>query len=453
MSDADRVPTAKETRYNLHDIASRVLLDPIFDTEEETEKKALYLEANGREFYHRVSMCQKVGLIKQRDDMVDGVPLVTYEGGGVGFGGLLSCGSVWACPVCSAKVSEVRVREIDEAFNRWHQDGEDKGQDHTQIMVTFTIPHYASQSIEDLRDFFMKARRAMKEQKSLKRNPAFQPFKVICEEYGIEGFLAAIEVTFGVNGWHPHSHDIFFINQRLTDDELEILKGRLITAWIYACERVNGKMTKAQKANMGKRSVNVSQSTSAAEYVSKFGQADFDKHEDLLSGGWGPAQELTKSQIKTAGKKGLTPWDMLRQILKCQSSPLLSDSQKKDAYFLYGRLFREYSRTFHGKRQLFWSKGFKSFLGIESLSDQEISEMDEQQIKEFNPDDPEASLITPDRKVIGVFPWLTWEKIKKHKLRGRVLSLASEMPFSDLLKYVYDVDLEYYKKIKIEAQT
>lgn len=448
MSDADRVPTAKETRYNLHDIASRVLLDPIFDTQEETDKKKLYLEANGREFYHRVSMCHKVGLIKQREDMTEGVPLVSYEGGGVGFGGLLSCGSVWSCPICSSKISEVRVREIDQAFNLWYDQGQVAGKDHTQIMVTFTIPHYASQSIEDLREFFMKARRAMKEQNELKRNPAFQPFKVLCDQYGIEGFLAAIEVTFGVNGWHPHSHDIFFVNQRLDADQLEILKGRLVTAWIYACERVNGKMTKQQKKNMAKWSINISQSVSAAEYVSKFGQADVDKHKDLLLGGWGPAQELTKSQIKTAGNKGLTPWDMLRNILKTQESSLLSKSQKNDAYLLYGRLFREYSRCFHGKRQLFWSKGFKASLNLESLSDQEISGLDDQAVLEFDPNDPEASLIVQTRKVIGVFDWLTWDKIKKYKLRGKLLSLAETHTFKELMQVVYDADLNFYVKIK-----
>jgi hypothetical protein len=49
-----------------------------------------------------------------------------------GFGGLATCGSVWACPVCSAKAARERIGELDKLLS-WN--AERCG---TAAMATFT---------------------------------------------------------------------------------------------------------------------------------------------------------------------------------------------------------------------------------------------------------------------------------------------------------------------------
>jgi len=273
------------------------------------------------------------------------------------FGGLLQCGSVWSCPICSAKISALKCEQITQGFKNWQEIGRKDGKKYSQVMVSFTIPHYANQSIYDLRTDFMKSRRAMKGQQDLLRNPTFFPWKKICEEFGICGVLSGIETTWGYNGWHPHSHDILFLDRKLTKDELLEIQTRLVTAWIYACKRSKVKMSLNQETAMYSRSIRVSNAPTAEEYISKFGAIDYEKHKDILTPGWGAAQELTKSHIKKSrGEGGFTPWDFLRLIDQYPND--------REIYLKFGRLFREYVRAFNAKQQLFWSKGFKAKLNL-----------------------------------------------------------------------------------------
>lgn len=367
-----------DPRFRLHDIASRILLDPKFGTKEEKEK----IDAG---IYPRVTKCQKIPFINgNKSSHVDGVPLKrSKQEGFFGFGGLFSCASVWSCPICSSRIADTRCQEISRAFEIWQEIGKDgslrtwsedqqswvnswgdKDSLHSQVMISFTVPHYVDQSISDLRESFMNSRRALKRQDELKKNPSFMPWKIICKEFGVKGTISAVEVTYGFNGWHPHSHDIFFLDRKLDHEELEELRTRLTTAWVYACKRSDVRMSPDQETYMYQRSVNVRNAPTAEEYISKFGyqgmspeaaKAEYEKFKDVLNPGWGAAQELTKSHIKMSrGDKGYTPWDFLRIIDEFPDND--------DVYLQFGRLFRDYSRTFFGSRQLFWSKGFKEEL-------------------------------------------------------------------------------------------
>ena len=369
-----------DPRFRLHEIASRILTDPVFDTKEESKKRESaqavidYPKSTKSEksaalgvIYPRVTKCQKIPfMFGDTSEHVDGTPLrVSKDHGAYSFQGLFSCGSVWSCPICSSRIAQVRCNEVATAFKIWRSIGEENGKTHTQIMVSLTVPHHFDQSINSLRSSFMKTRVIMKNQQELKKNPTFKTWGMLCEKYGIKGTLSAIETTYGFNGWHPHSHDILFIDRELTNDELDEFKAYLTTAWIYACRRTKVKMTPDQEYYMFQKSVHVRKAPTAEQYVSKFGlvmdekQAndEYENHKDILNPGWGAAQELTKSHIKKSrGDKGYTPWDFLRII---DEFP-----EDRKLYLRFGRLFREYSRAFFGCRQLFWSKGFKDEIGI-----------------------------------------------------------------------------------------
>ena len=61
-----------------------------------------------------------------------------------GFGGVFKCGSIWVCPVCSAKVARERIGELDRLLT-WNTSlGGSAG------MVTFTASHYKGQKLKTL---------------------------------------------------------------------------------------------------------------------------------------------------------------------------------------------------------------------------------------------------------------------------------------------------------------
>ena len=360
----------EDIRFQLHEVASRILLDPRFDNKKEKNSRRIaellltdpdatqsQIKKAQKSLYPRVTKCHKIPLWRGNSvDDVQGVQLQKHkEHGSFKFGGLLHCGSAWSCPICASNISRTRCEEITQAFECWQNLGESKGEEYSMVMVSFTIPHHVEQSIDKLRKSFMTTRTIMSGQQILRRNPTFLPWNGIKEKYGIQGKIAAIECTYGYNGWHPHSHDILFLNRTLTDDELYELKSYLTTAWIYACRRTKVEMDLNQETHMYSKSVHVSRATTAQQYISKFGVSEFEKHKEILNPGWGPAQELTKSHIKKSrGDNGYTPWDFLRLIHQFP--------EDKSIYLKFGRLFRDYSRSFHGKQQIFFSKDFKKNL-------------------------------------------------------------------------------------------
>ena len=401
-------------KFRLHDIASKILLDPRFTTKKEKES----IDNNK---FPAVTRCNKTPfLYGNKVEHVEAVSLkkaLEFENHFY-FGGLFHCGSVFACPICSEKISQVRAEEIKESFKIWQQIGKDENKNHTQLMITFTIPHYNDQSLDDLRNAFMLTRRNFKQQEKLKKKANFDPYRILKEKYGIKGSISGIETTWGYNGWHPHSHDILFLDRELSFEEFNELKAYLTSAWLYACKRSKVKMTKKQEAYMLKHSIDIRRAATAEEYIAKFGLIDYEKHKNILNPGWGAANEITKAHIKNAiqsGSNHFTPWDMLRIIDQFPNDI--------DIYKKFGKLFSEYVRAFQGKRQLFWSKGFSKKLNIYILSD---SKAVEQEIDKF--------------EIVGFIPKHLWRKIIKCKIRGLVLYKARELEFDKLMEFVDKYD-------------
>ena len=407
-------------RYRLQDIAKRVMTTPHWQTEEEARRIQ-----QGK--LPRICNCQRTVINSNSNtgkDNPNGQVAVYKSGKGSAghYGNLQTCGSVWICAVCGAKITERRAEEVSVACRTWAAEAPGG----CTVMVSTTIPHYHDDSLADLRYHLMYARRRMKDQKPLKRQPGFNCYQDILARYGIEGSVTAIEVTYGQNGWHPHSHELYFSNRTLSDGELQELEADLTTAWIRAVDKrgklldrfrgedVRDGLDKRQRIlqDMQEHSVDVRRAKSAADYISKMGFVDYDLHKDLLHGGWGFAQELTKAHLKKSRRKGMSPWDLLRMI----------DANPGDRQ-VWGRcayLFREYADVFQGKAQLFWSKGFKARLGIAEVSDEEIA----------------AETDSNPSEVIGHLDADEWAVVRKNKLRARVLILAQLKPFEYIKNYI-----------------
>ena len=227
------------------------------------------------------------------------------------FGGVETCGSVWHCPVCAAKITEGRRTDLD-ALLAAHRDAGG-----TAFMATFTIPHHRFQSCESLRKGVSEAWRKVKNGKGWIRAR---------ERYRWLGDVRALEVTHGDNGWHPHLHVLILFQPKATKLDFEEFGAWLYDTWSRAIERSGFGV--CSKGAFAWDKVNATEG--AAEYVSK----------------WGAALEMTKAHIKHGRNGGRTPFQ------------ILADYQAR-GYQRDARLFQEYAFAFKGARQLTWSRGLR----------------------------------------------------------------------------------------------
>ena len=281
------------------------------------------------------------------------------------YGGLQTCGSVWVCPVCGAKVVERRRGEIQQAMAQHRACG---GEVH---LLTLTAPHTRFDVLEELQAKLGKALNGFLADKTVKKT-----FK----EMGYIGQIRGYEVTHGRkgtnNGWHPHFHFLQFVQVKGDAAQLMDWKTRLYLRWDAYC----------QKAGLGSPSfqhgIDLRDGSFADRYISK--------------GVWGLEDEMTKGHIKKGKAGGETPHDLLRAVL--------ADKNDKQAM----ALFAEFAKAFKGKRQLSWSNGLKARFGLADKNDEELA-------AELEDNAELLGLLTPDQ----------WRDVLKVKARATVLELAA----------------------------
>lgn len=297
------------------------------------------------------------------------------------YHGLMSCGSVWNCPVCSAKISERRRIELKEALEVA------KKKDYAIHFVTLTFPHGIS---DDLQDILPKMTKAYGKLSNGKYSVKSQ-LKKFHPDAKIHGFIRAVEVTHGQHGFHPHVHMIVFTDRETGSSFLEYIYGK---AWQRACRLVGLPIPSNEHG------CTVKDGSYAAEYASK----------------WGLEEEMTKANSKQTRTKGVTPWGLLRCIVDGDDPEYTPERASG--------LFRAYSKAFTGKRQLYWSNGLRKLLSADKeVSDEELAE---------RPDDERASIlstITPEQ----------WKIIRRNKHQSALLDLAEKRP--DLVaSYIEQLD-------------
>jgi hypothetical protein len=140
------------------------------------------------------------------------------------YSGLQTCGSVWACPVCSAKIAERRRAEIITAM------AAHKAAGGCMHLLTLTAPHQRSDALVDL-----LAKQAL----ALKKMFSDKTVRKVFAELGVVGQIRALEVTHGRrsernNGWHPHYHLLLFSGEAMDEPALRTL-ARLLPGRRVGC--------------------------------------------------------------------------------------------------------------------------------------------------------------------------------------------------------------------------
>jgi hypothetical protein len=200
-------------------------------------------------------------------------------------------------------------------------------------LLTLTVPHGLGDDLPAMLDAMTKAWTKLYQGKGGER---------LRDALGLKGTIRALEVTTGVNGWHPHFHALLFLDGGLSPSEVQQILTPRWQAVAQSCGLPCPSNAHGCRVDDGQK---------AASYIAK-------------GSTWGLESELTKGHQKRGRGGQRTPWDLLRDYL-------VGDKQA-------GALFRAYAEAFHGRRQLRWSVGLKARLGIGEISDEELANKPEE---------------------------------------------------------------------------
>jgi hypothetical protein len=269
-----------------------------------------------------------------------GIKLV---GGTATFSGLATCGSVWCCPVCAAKIMASRSKDVKAAIDLWGL------QNKSFIFQTLTMRHHKGQSLEELWQGLSFAWQRLNSGGAAKAEAA---------KYAQAGFIRVVELTYGSNGWHIHIHILRFLETPPSEIQVKEWSNAQFERWSKALT-AKGLATPMRDAQDFKLTRNAED---LAKYLTK--QAHY---------GGKLGMELTSAETKKAKRGGRKPFEVLDDAI---GTPHGNDR----------RLWEEYEQASRGKKQTHWSNGLRTMLGIDyDKSDEEIAISEADQVKETVP--------------------------------------------------------------------
>lgn len=266
------------------------------------------------------------------------------------FQGLQTCGSVWNCPCCSARISEVRRQELRQ-LEEW---AGSPARGLRLVMMTLTARH-RKRRLRTLVDRMAKAKARMQN-----RNP----WKPLRRSGILFGSVSVREATHSAkNGWHPHYHVLCLVRAETDEDALAILEP-LRRVWLN-CLRTDGLTGTADRA------FHLQTGDAVSAYLSKHGR-DADDRAAALAGrpAWGIAEEMTLARNKTGQREGSrSPFQILRDAHEAFADGAPDEVSEK--------LWQEYALVMHGRRQQVWSDGLKALVGLDEVEDEQAAEGEE----------------------------------------------------------------------------
>jgi hypothetical protein len=255
------------------------------------------------------------------------------KGGTVaGLSGLAHCGSVWACPVCAAKIATRRAEELADVMRYALEQG------CSASMVTLTMRHHQGQSLADCWAALSKGWRAVTTGKQ---------WTTDADGAGLVGWVRAVEVTQGKNGWHVHVHALLVWREAIDQEDADVIGQRMWQRWTRALRRCGfDSLMDSGGLDVRMATLKPGAASGLHEYFTKL------------------AHEVTGGQAKLAKGAGRTPFQLLTEAVNG-----LADEVD---------LWHEWERASKGRRQMEWSRGRRDLrewagLGAEQ-TDEEIAE-------------------------------------------------------------------------------
>ena len=312
------------------------------------------------------------------------------------YAGMSTCGSGWACPVCAAKIRYHRADEVSRAVVSALNQGMEA------LFVTRTIPHSAEDKLGVTLNLLAEGRRYVANQKVVKG---------VRQAAGYVGGIAAKEITYGVNGWHPHTHDIEYYERELSLEDFAALSSAYYE-YLNRFYSRNGFEGLTLQHGVRVEQVQID-GVALARYVAKLQEgATIRLH---------TAHELTRADLKQGRVGSLMPFDIACEFFETGDMALLD-------------LWQEYERETFGRSVIRFTKGLRAL-----LLPHEAEKTDEEL----------AALEVGGVDVVRFAGWFYRKIARVPGLEGKVLTALDTGGFAALVELltVYHLDEEdgYYQ--------
>ena len=165
----------------------------------------------------RVAACRRVRWLPEVGVVVK--TEASEQGDGLGarhasYRGLVTCTSVWACPICMRRIKAGRAEDLKKLVAH-------HGPDRVEMM-TLTVRHSAKDDVKELCEGLTRS------MELFQQGPPWIRFQ---KRYGIVGLTRAFEITHGKNGWHPHHHVLVFLEKPLSEEDRKVFRDALSDRW------------------------------------------------------------------------------------------------------------------------------------------------------------------------------------------------------------------------------
>ena len=275
---------------------------------------------------------------------------------------MATCGSVWGCTACAGKIRASRAAEIDHLTKAHLATG-----GHA-TMLTFTLPHTPTDTLAVLLVAVMAAWARMVSGSVYS--------ETIRDRYGIIGFIRALEVTYGRNGWHPHLHVLVFHTKQLWHDDgtLDDFQWTFAERW---ARFIAQSLDREINYQYGVDATPVRDTAGVGVYVSKI------------------HFELARSDLKTKnhpGRTSRTPWQLA-----------LDGDETGDAHDL--ARWKEFVRATKGRRMLGISPELRRRYGRHETADQT---------------DTELAAEAQDGQIVATIDRRVWLAARRHRARALI---------------------------------
>ena len=210
------------------------------------------------------------------------------------------------------------------------------------------------------------------------------PWKLFRERVGFVGFIRALEVTHGGNGWHPHLHVVLLVQDGAAlAAELAWLSER----WQACVVRELGAAAEPDAAH----GVDL-RPCYRADYLAKLGL------------------EVTAPSGKGGRGGNRTPWQIAADLCAlphahdARSAEEIADDRAQDAY-----LWTTWCEDMRGARMLTWSRGLRETAGLgKEVADEDLVEGE-----------------GPNDRTVAMVPAAVWDRVRKVSgLAAQVLAVA-----------------------------
>ena len=287
----------------------------------DTQRQGRYALRDGLRRWTTTPRVAKCGRVRIASDVA-----VKMFAGRAHYSGVLSCGAVWLCPVCAAKIATRRTTEVHDVLTAHLAAG--GGAE----FLTLTLPH-------DAGDALAVTRRIAAD--GWKRVQQGRGWEAVKDTVGITGTIRTLEVTHGRNGFHPHVHSLVLTTRPVTDDERARLLTHAFTSWRSAVVKGGQRAPLPEHTTISA----VRDASDVAQYVTKIGAA----------------LEVTQGAAKLGRRAGQrTPFAVLSDFLAHGDADDLA-------------VWREWEAGIKGAKQLTWSRGLRAQFDVADVTDEALA--------------------------------------------------------------------------------